>query len=305
VPVIIDTDIYSNSDDVGALANAFALDLKGTVNVLAIGVNTRTSRPAVATSSWKCAAAIAQFYGFGDVPIGSDMPDNGATVNSPDLVGPCAALASPSTPAPQPVVGVYRRALASAPNGSVDIVGIGYEENLAALLASPPDAISPLDGRDLVAQKVNALYLTAGGYPSRTTENNLAGNPVAAQYVAANWPTKVIYSGYEVGYGVFTGHTLSTVQPATSPVRAAYEAEVGISKNNRSWTSPLCTTPSSRTTRCSPRSVPARMRSPALVATPSPPARAPRTTYRSRTRRRLPRSSRSCSTSCPAARHKR
>jgi len=50
------------------------------VNVIAIGVDTKTSHT-VATNSWKCVAAIAQFYGFGDVPIGSDMPDNGTTVN--------------------------------------------------------------------------------------------------------------------------------------------------------------------------------------------------------------------------------
>ncbi|HEV3212229.1 MAG TPA: hypothetical protein VGZ03_02420 [Acidimicrobiales bacterium] len=235
VPVIIDTDLYSNSDDVGALANAFALDLKGAVNVLAIGVDTKTTRPAVATSSWRCAAAIAQFYGFGDVPIGSDMPDNGATVNSPNMTGPCAALASASTPVPQPVVSLYRRTLAAAANGSVDVVGIGYEENLAALLASPPDAISPLSGSQLVAQKVNELVTTGGGYPSRASENNFAGNASAAAYVAANWPTKIVYSGYEVGVGVFAGHTLSTVHPASSPVRVAYEAEVGVGKNNRSW----------------------------------------------------------------------
>ena len=163
------------------------------------------------------------------------MPDNGSTVNSPDMVGPCAALASPSTPAPLSAVSVYRQALAAAPNGSVAIVGTGYEENLAALLQSPPDAISPLSGHDLVALKVRSLTLMGGGFPSRTGENNLEGNPAAAQYVASNWPTKVVYSGYEVGYGVFTGHTLSTVHPASSPVRVAYEAEVGVGKNNRSW----------------------------------------------------------------------
>ena len=234
-PVIIDTDIYSNTDDEGTLAVALGLQLQGAANVLAIGVNTRTSRPAVSTNSWKCAAAITQFYGFPDIPIGSDMPDNGTTVNSPDIVGPCAALASPSTPKPVPVVALYRKALASQPDGSVVMVGIGYEENLANLLASPPDAISPLSGSALVAKKVKMLVLMGGGYPSRTSENNFVGNPTAAESVAANWPTKVVYAGYEVGYGTFTGHTLSTVHPANSPVRVAYEALVGIGKNNRSF----------------------------------------------------------------------
>jgi hypothetical protein len=233
--LIIDTDIYSNTDDEGALAVAFGLQLEGSANLLAIGVNTRTSRPQVATNSWKCAAAITQFYGFPDVPIGSDMPDNGVTVNSPDIVGPCAALASPSTPQPTAVVPLYRKTLAAQPDGSVVMVGIGYEENLAGLLASPPDSISPLSGSALVAQKVKELVLMGGGYPSRSGENNLIGNPTAAEAVASNWPTKVVYSGYEVGYGVFTGHSLSSVHPANSPIRVAYEALVGAGKNNRSF----------------------------------------------------------------------
>src|ERR1019366_752574 len=153
------------------------------------------------------------------------------------IAGPCASFATPATPAPQSAVSVYRRALASQPNGSVVMVGIGYEENLAALLSSPPDSISPLDGHDLIAEKVKTLTLTGGGYPSKSNpaENNLAGNPTSAQAVASNWPTKVVYSGYEVGNGVFTGHTLTSVHPSDSPVRAAYDALVGPNKNNRSY----------------------------------------------------------------------
>src|ERR1019366_9704045 len=113
--------------DAGALATAFALDLQGVVNVVALGVDPRLSRPAVATSSWECVAAIAQFYGYPSVPIGSDMPDNGTTVNTPDIAGPCAALASPSTPAPQSDGSVYRRAPASQPDGSVVMIGVGFE----------------------------------------------------------------------------------------------------------------------------------------------------------------------------------
>src|SRR5207302_1630093 len=37
-------------------------------------------------------------------------------------------------------------------------------------------------------------------------------------------PTKVVWSGYEVGDVVHTGQTLSSTHPTTSPVRIAYEA---------------------------------------------------------------------------------
>ncbi len=226
-PVILDTDMYSSADDVGAEASLFALNLLGEDNVIAIGVNTRFDRPAVATDSWKCVSAIAQFYGYPNVPIGADMPDNGPSPATNDFITPCAAFAAPGTPAPLPAVEVYRRALVSQPDDSVVLVGTGYEENYDNLLNSPADSISPLDGSALIAQKVKMLVLMGGGYPSRDGENNFEGNAGAAADIAENWPTKIVYSGYEVGSNVFTGETVSSAQPADSPVRAAIEAYAG------------------------------------------------------------------------------
>jgi hypothetical protein len=226
-PLIIDSDLFSNADDVAALATAFALQIKGEDQVIAITLNTRSDRPSVAVNTWKCAAAIAQFYNSASVPIGADMPDNGAQVGSPDFITPCAALASPSTPSPGSAVSVLRQALAGQANGSVVIAEIGYEENLANLLNSPGDPISTLTGVQLIAQKVKELVVMGGGYPSYGGENNLAGNPGAAADVAANWPTKVVWSGIEVGNALFGGHTVDSAQPLSSPVRAAMDAYAG------------------------------------------------------------------------------
>ena len=228
VPVILDTDIYTSADDVGALATLFASDLTGVDNVIAVGVNSPYYRSAVSTDSWKCAAAIAQFYGYPNVPIGSDMPDNGPPPpSSDDFTAKCAADASPETSAPGNAVAVYRKALASQPDGSVVIVCTGYEENLDNLLQSPPDSISPLSGKSLVAAKVSRLVVMGGGYPSRMGENNFEGDAGAASYVAQNWPTKIVYSGYEVGDVVFSGQTVTSVHPSDSPVRAAIEEFTG------------------------------------------------------------------------------
>src|SRR3954452_13886541 len=158
VPVIVDTDIYGSVDDVGALATAFGAQVKGEAQVIAIGVDTRTDRPATAPNSWKCAAAIAQFYNAGNVPIGTDKPDNNTwNIPDPNFIGPCAAKAAADTPLPDYAVTVYRRALASQPDGSVVMVGVGYLENLAALLNSPADGISSLTGKQLVTAKVKTL----------------------------------------------------------------------------------------------------------------------------------------------------
>lgn len=227
VPVVVDTDIFSSADDVGALATAFSLELRHEAKVIAVAVNTRLSRPAVALNSWRCVAAIDSFYGFPNVPIGTHMPNNGTDVNTPDFIGPCAQLAPASTPTPDTAVNVYRRALAAQADGSVVIASTGYLVNLADLLKSPPDSISPLSGLSLVAQKVRMLVVMGGGYPSRSYENNLGGDPPDAQYVANNWPGKLVWSGYEVGDQVHTGSTLATALPTNSPVRAAYLAFVG------------------------------------------------------------------------------
>ncbi len=227
VPLIVDTDIFSDADDAGALATAFALQIRGEAHVIAIGVNTRTSRPAVATNSWKCAAAVAQFYNAALTPIGTDMPNNGTETNTADFIGPCSTLASPTTPIPDSAVRVFRQALVGQADGSVVIAEAGYSGNLAALLNSPGDGISPLNGRDLLARKVKMLVIMAGGYPSRSGENNLIGNPAAAQDVANNWPTKIVWSGYEVGDAIRTGNTISRTHPVNSPVRVSYEAFVG------------------------------------------------------------------------------
>jgi Inosine-uridine preferring nucleoside hydrolase len=228
VPVILDTDIYSGGDDIGAVATLFAFDLRGQDNVIAMGVDTRYNRPAVSANSWKCVAAIAQFYGYPNMPIGSDMPDNGPPApSSDDFINPCAALASPNTPAPGSAVEVYRKALVSQADDSVVIVCTGYEENIDNLLKSSPDSISPLSGRALVAEKVKELVMMGGGYPSRDGENNFEGDAGAASDVATNWPTKIVYSGYEVGDEVFTGETVTKTHPSDSPVRVALEAFAG------------------------------------------------------------------------------
>ena len=155
------------------------------------------------------------------------MPNNGIETNTVDFIGPCSRLLSPATPLPDTALRVYRQTLAAQADGTVVISAVGYSENLAALLDSPPDTISPLSGRELIARKVKLLSIMAGGYPSRSVENNLAGNPAAAQDLAVNWPGKISWSGYEVGDAVHTGTTISRTHPISSPVRVSYEAFVG------------------------------------------------------------------------------
>jgi inosine-uridine nucleoside N-ribohydrolase len=213
VPLIVDTDIFGDVDDVGALATAFGLQYLAEAKVLAIAVNAPAGSP-VATDSWKCVAAVTGFYGSPDVPIGTAMPNDGSSADS-SFARPCGALAPAGTPTPGNAVDVYRAALTSADDHSVVIVSAGFMGNLARLLDADPD---------LVAQKVKELVVMGGAYTRHRIDTNFKGDPTAAQDVSSRWPTKIVWDGYEVGERVFNGQSLPDKHPADSPVRVAYEA---------------------------------------------------------------------------------
>lgn len=109
---------------------------------------------------------------------------------------------------------IYRTLLAAAV-GAIDIISIGYLNNLSDLLQSPADGISPLTGLQLVTAKVRHLWIMGGQYPSGS-EHNFNNTPVGiagANYVVANWPTPITYLGFEVGSSVLSGATVSGLQP--------------------------------------------------------------------------------------------
>ena len=113
------------------------------------------------------------------------------------------------------------------------------------------------------------LVIMGGGYPNRDGEHNLQGDPGAAQAVAANWPTKVVWSGVEVGLAIATGGSISERHPASSPVRAAYEAFVGAGNRWWSWDLTAVYHAIRPTDSCSTRSDPGRTASMPPVATSS------------------------------------
>lgn len=210
VPLIVDTDIYTNVDDVGALASALALQNGGEAKLLAVTVNVPVGG-AVAPDQARCVAAIDSFYGS-SVPIGVQTGLTGNDSGSP-YVGACAS--GYSTPATDTAVNVDTSALSAQPDHSVVMVSIGFMGNLAALLKS---------SSSLVAQKVKTLVVMGGGYPSYGPETNFEYDPASAEYVAANWPTPIVWDGYEIGSQIDLGQTIPSSQPSNSPVRVAYKA---------------------------------------------------------------------------------
>jgi hypothetical protein len=233
VGLIFDTDFGGDVDDAGAAAMLNAMQDEGKVRVLAMVTSnlTRWAAPGL--------DAINTYYHHGDIPIGAlrpgyDDPNN----NNLSTYGEQLAKNFPndvrdSSRVPE-AVDLYRKILARQSDHSVVIAVVGGQTNLADLLASGPDRYSRLSGKQLVAKKIHHVVSMGAQFPSGY-EWNIRLDPAAAATVAAQWPTPVIYSGFEVGDSIYTGRQLFYRTPATNPVRAAYEKYVGFGNNRESW----------------------------------------------------------------------
>ncbi len=229
VRVIFDTDMSGDTDDVAALAILNALADQGKCEIVACLADDHDQDKATAAAI----SAINTYYGRPNIPIGTY---HGPGI-APSQSHYTAALrddfpnsAKPDDQMPD-ALGVYRRALASAPDQGVVIVSVGFLNNLRDLLKSPPDAVSPLAGIDLVRQKVKTWVCMGGGYPKSSYECNFEGRSggADARYVVANWPTPVLFSGVEIGSAIRTGKGLRST-PATNPVKRACD-----NNGHQSW----------------------------------------------------------------------
>jgi hypothetical protein len=236
VNVIFDTDMNGDVDDVGALAVLNKLTNFGEARMLACV--TDAIEPQKATGG--TIQAINSYYGHGDVPIGTYHGTKYGYSSVYD--GPVRDKFEKSFPTDDQLptaLEIYRKALAAAPDHSVTIVTVGILENLPELLQSPADAISPLTGMELVKRKVKNLVSMAGQFPASGVTggecNMCAGSNdgFPGQYVAENWPTPILYSGFEIGAPIVTGIPLKD-SPANDPVRLAYDLYTHF-KGRSSW----------------------------------------------------------------------
>jgi len=205
VRIIFDTDIGNDVDDVLALGLLHALADRGACELL--GVTTTRSDELCGPF----VDAVNTFYGRPGLPIGCIRAKPDPT---PSKFLPLAEVRDGdrlryphdlkrSSDAPD-ALRRLRQLLAAQPDGSVVLVQVGYFSNFAALLDTPADELSPLTGRDLVKLKVKRLSVMAGAFQSISDNNhflefNVYSDLPAAQRLARDWPTPVVWSGFEIG----------------------------------------------------------------------------------------------------------
>ncbi|KAL2787680.1 inosine-uridine preferring nucleoside hydrolase-domain-containing protein [Aspergillus keveii] len=237
--IIIDTDFYSDVDDAGALLLAFT---HPDANLLGVNVNYPSTYSALAVS------ALLGYYNHSDVPLGLIRPYTNITwlddfaYENGEYASKVAYHWRDFSPLPwgdvrgtwEPVK-LYRKLLAGQSDGTVTIVGIGFFDNLSALLSSQPDPYSPLTGSELILSKVAELVIMGGSYPSGREYNFFGYNASAAAHVVNHWPGSITFLGDQVGKYVLSGGRLALGGPERDPVRAAYTWYNGKRRWRPSW----------------------------------------------------------------------
>ena len=211
IPLIFDTDIGNDVDDALALGVIHALQARGHCELLAVTI---TKDHALAAPF---VDAINTFYGQGEVPIGTVR--DGVTPAQGKFLGLAEVrdgdrLRYPRDLEPgaaEEAVRVLRRVLAGADDNSVVIAQVGFSTNLARLLDSGPDEFSPLNGSDLAARKVKLVSIMAGAFTKISDgqgnlrdhrEYNVVEDLPAAIKLANEWPTPMVWSGFEIGLAI-------------------------------------------------------------------------------------------------------
>jgi len=218
IPIIFDTDMGPDCDDVGAHFILHGAMRRGQITLLAtMGcVSTTTIAPAL--------DAINTWFGHPEIPVGT-LKDPGFLDGQhyTALLARQYPHALPSGVDYPDAVALYRQILAKQPDASVVIVAVGPLRNLGNLLASSADATSPLAGPELVKKKVKKLFVMGGTYPpkeNKSGEWNFLQDPKSAVVVCSTWPTPVVFDGD--GGDVNSGRRVTAVMPEHNPLTLAY-----------------------------------------------------------------------------------
>lgn len=226
VPVIFDTDMGPDYDDIGAISILHKMDALGEAKILAT----------VGSNKFESIASLLNLFNTywrePDIPVGvlkgegADIADSRHWSDTILLKFPHSVKSNEEVP---DAVQVYREVLSKQEDTSVTIVTVGFLTNLANLLKSGPDNFSKLNGTDLVRKKVRKLVSMAGDFPDGR-EYNVFIDPLPAKYTFENWPTPVVYIGHEIGVGIKTGLPLvGNTSISGNPAKDAYR--IALSKN--------------------------------------------------------------------------
>ncbi len=217
--VIFDTDFGPDYDDVGAITLLHCFADSGWVRILATMASSKHKNAAAAINVFNT------YFQRPEIPVAVvrgnavALGDKQHWTDSIILHYPHKIQNNQDVP---DALDLYRKILAAQPDHSVTIITVGFLTNLANLLASNGDTYSSLSGYDLIKKKVRNLVCMAGRFPSGK-EFNLAEDVNASRKVLSEWPTGILFSGFEIGQKIKTGLPLiHDDQIRNSPVKDVF-----------------------------------------------------------------------------------
>lgn len=202
---ILGTDWWTDCDDVVAARVLSRFIKQNKIELLGVGIN--------ACMEYSAASLDGFFQTEGlDIPLGIDLEATDYGGNPPyqkRLVD--YAVKYKCNEDAEDAVKLYRKILAQAEE-KVEIIEIGFLQVMSAVLESEPDDITPLNGVDLIKEKVSKIWVMAGKWDENPgLENNFKRNPrsrKAGHIFCEMCPVPVTFLGWEVGASVITGGEL-------------------------------------------------------------------------------------------------
>jgi pyrimidine-specific ribonucleoside hydrolase len=223
VPVIFDTDMGPDYDDVGAIAMLHAFADDGQATILATIASTNYPKVTQVLS------VLNTYFNRPNIPIG--VPKGNAigdkdTQHWSDTITARYPHRIRSNKDVPDAVALYRQILAKQSDHSVTIITVGFLTNLANLLDSKPDKYSTLGGKELVSLKVRHLVSMAGKFPGGREYNVFRDTP-SSKKVFTNWPTQILMSGFEIGEKIHSGLPLTWNKAIQhSPVKDVFSISI-------------------------------------------------------------------------------
>ena len=225
--VILDTDMGSDCDDVGAMALLHHYADQGKVEIL--GVIYSSGKVPYGAG---IVDAINVYYGRPDIPVGAShdlsFGDPRDKMQAEKLAKDTAAYKNKiihNKDATEQTA-LSRKLLVDSPDNSVTYITIGHTKGLYELLNSKPDKHSPMSGIELITKKVKR-WVALGALGASNTEGkmvqdwNFFKNNTAAytDYLIDHFPKPTYF--VDSGAEVYTGKSLESSR-AGNILRAAY-----------------------------------------------------------------------------------
>lgn len=231
--VILDTDLGSDVDDVGALALANIFHNQKKINLLAVTHTTSGLYGPLVCE------AINEFYGNEDIPVGvykgKEFLKKELVNNYPIPTSKVFPHKHSNVKKMPDALEVLKKTLKN--NDHVTMIFIGQLLNLANLLKSE-------GGEELINQKVDAIYIMGGAFSEITglprsgqPEYNLCTALEESIYVIRRLKVKTVFIDGSIGLKVLTGARICQVYGDSHIVSYAYSRYIYREKDNSrfSW----------------------------------------------------------------------